>query len=55
MEPMNFFAAATADKAHLIGPIQTPSIMESSVAARLGMSNDQVHIDRNDSNGRWVW
>ena len=45
MEPMNFFADVTADKAHLIGPIQTPSIMESSVAARLGMSNDQVHIE----------
>lgn len=45
MEPMNFFADVTADKAHLIGPIQTPSIMESSVAARLGMSTDQVHIE----------
>jgi len=45
MEPMNFFADVTAEKAHLIGPIQTPSIMEPSVAARLGMNPDQVHIE----------
>ena len=43
MEPMNFFADVTADKAHLIGPIQTPAVI--SVAARLGMSTDQVHIE----------
>lgn len=45
MEPMNFFADVTAEKAHLIGPIQTPSIMEPSVAARLGMNPDEVHIE----------
>ena len=45
MEPMNFFADVTAEKAHLIGPIQTPSIMEPSVAARLGMNPDQVHVE----------
>tara|TARA_B100001093_G_scaffold362680_1_gene347445 strand:+ start:19168 stop:21465 length:2298 start_codon:yes stop_codon:yes gene_type:complete len=45
MEPMNFFADVTAEKAHLIGPIQTPSIMEPSVAGRLGMNPDQVHIE----------
>ncbi len=44
MEPMNFFANVTADKAELIGPIQTPEFMEKSVAARLGMTLDQVDI-----------
>ncbi len=44
MEPMNFFAHVTADKAELIGPTQTPEIMERSVAERLGMSLEQVDI-----------
>lgn len=44
MEPMNFFANVTADKAELIGPIQTPEFMEKSVAARLGMTLEQVDI-----------
>ena len=43
MEPMNFFADVTADKAHLIGPIQTPVLWNLS-CARLD-SNDQVHIE----------
>jgi isoquinoline 1-oxidoreductase subunit beta len=44
MEPMNFFANVTTDKAELIGPIQTPEFMEKSVAARLGMTLEQVDI-----------
>lgn len=44
MEPMNFFAHVTADKAELVGPIQTPEIMEKSVAARLGMPVEKVDI-----------
>jgi len=44
MEPMNFFANVTADKAELLGPIQTPEFMEKSVAARLGMTLEQVDI-----------
>ncbi|MGB5384260.1 MAG: molybdopterin cofactor-binding domain-containing protein [Lutimonas sp.] len=44
MEPMNFFANVTADKAELVGPIQTPEFMEKTVAARLGMPLEKVDI-----------
>lgn len=44
LEPLNFFADVTKEKAILIGPIQTPEYMEKSVATRLGMSLDQVDI-----------
>ncbi|MCB0582282.1 MAG: xanthine dehydrogenase family protein molybdopterin-binding subunit, partial [Phaeodactylibacter sp.] len=44
MEPMNFFANVTADKAELAGPIQTPEIMEKSVAARLGLPLEKIDI-----------
>lgn len=44
MEPMNFFAHVTADKAELVGPIQTPEFMEQSVAARLGMPLEKIDL-----------
>ena len=44
LEPLTFYANVTADKAELIGSIQTPEYMEQSVARRLGMSLDQVDI-----------
>ena len=44
MEPMNFFADVKADRATLVGPIQTPEFMEKTVAARLGMDLEQVDI-----------
>jgi len=44
MEPMNFFAHVTADKAELEGPIQTPSWLRGSVAERLGMKEEQISI-----------
>ncbi len=44
MEPMNFFANVTDDKAVLAGPVQTPEFMEKSVAARLGFPLDKVDI-----------
>lgn len=44
MEPMNFFAHVTADKAELVGPIQTPEIMEKSVSARLDMPPEKIDI-----------
>ncbi|MFK8055297.1 MAG: molybdopterin cofactor-binding domain-containing protein [Saprospiraceae bacterium] len=44
MEPMNFFANVTADKAELVGPVQTPEFMEKSIAARLGMTLEQVDL-----------
>jgi isoquinoline 1-oxidoreductase beta subunit len=44
MEPMNFFAHVTDDKAELAGPTQTPEFMEKSVAARLGLPLEKVDI-----------
>ncbi len=44
MEPMNFFAHVTSDKAELVGPVQTPEFMEKSVAARLGLPLEKVDI-----------
>jgi isoquinoline 1-oxidoreductase beta subunit len=44
MEPMNFFANVTDDKAELVGPVQTPEFMERSVAERLGIPLEKVDI-----------
>ena len=44
MEPMNFFAHVTEDKADLVGPIQTPEFMEKSIAQRLDMPVEKIDI-----------
>jgi isoquinoline 1-oxidoreductase beta subunit len=44
MEPMNFFAHVTADKAELAGPIQTPELMELSIAARFDLPLENIDI-----------
>lgn len=44
LEPMNFFAHVTADKADLYGPIQTPSWTQERVAKVLEMDKEQVYI-----------
>ncbi len=44
MEPMNFFAYVTEDKAELVGPVQTPEFMEKTVSARLGMPLEKIDI-----------
>ncbi|HNC98854.1 MAG TPA: molybdopterin-dependent oxidoreductase, partial [Myxococcota bacterium] len=44
MEPMNFFAHVTDERAELIGAIQTPEYLQKSVAERLGMPLEKVHI-----------
>ena len=44
MEPMNFFADVTPDKAVLVGPVQTPEYMEKSAAARLGLPLEKIDI-----------
>ncbi len=45
MEPMNFFAHVTEEKAHLAGPLQAPGLTESTVAARLGMPIENIEIE----------
>ena len=45
MEPMNFFAHVTEEKAELLGPIQTPEYLRKSVSSILGMPEDRITID----------
>jgi isoquinoline 1-oxidoreductase beta subunit len=45
MEPMNFYANVTADKAEFIGPIQTPERTRSQIAELLGRPESEVTID----------
>lgn len=51
LEPMNFFANVTADKAELVGPTQTPEFMEKSVAERLGLPLEKVDIQMTRQGG----
>ena len=44
MEPMNFFADVTEEKAVLAGPIQTPESMEKTISARLGLPLEKIDI-----------
>ena len=44
MEPMNFYANVTDEKAILKGPIQTPEFLEKTVAAVLDMPLDKIDI-----------
>jgi isoquinoline 1-oxidoreductase beta subunit len=44
MEPMNFFAHVTAEKAELAGPLQKPEITEKTLSARLGIPVEKINI-----------
>ncbi|GAB3921339.1 xanthine dehydrogenase family protein molybdopterin-binding subunit [Mucilaginibacter myungsuensis] len=44
MEPINFFANVTADKAELAGPLQAPGMIESAISARIGIPADKIDI-----------
>jgi len=44
MEPMNFFAHVTKEKAELSGPLQKPEITEKTLSARLGMPVEKIDI-----------
>lgn len=44
MEPMNFFAHVTADKAELHGPIQTPEYLQLSAADLLDLPLEKISI-----------
>ncbi len=45
MEPMNFFAHVTGDRAKLAGPLQAPALTRPTVAARLGIPEEQIEIE----------
>jgi len=42
MEPMNFFADVTGEKALLIGPLQKPELTEQTLSARLGIPLENI-------------
>ncbi|MES2797773.1 MAG: molybdopterin cofactor-binding domain-containing protein [Bacteroidota bacterium] len=44
MEPMNFFAHVTEEKAELSGPLQKPEMTEQALSARLGMPLEKIDI-----------
>jgi isoquinoline 1-oxidoreductase beta subunit len=44
MEPRNCFAHVTADKAEIYGPMQAPEFIIQTLAARLGMPKEKIHI-----------
>jgi CO/xanthine dehydrogenase Mo-binding subunit len=44
MEPMNFFAHVTAEKAELIGPLQKVELTEQTLSARLGLPVEAINI-----------
>ncbi len=44
MEPMNFFAHVTDEKAELVGPLQKPEYTEQALSARLGIPLEKIDI-----------
>jgi isoquinoline 1-oxidoreductase subunit beta len=44
MEPMNFFAHVTDEKAILSGPLQKPEFTEQALSARLGMPLEKIDV-----------
>ncbi len=44
MEPMNFYAHVTDEKADLAGPLQAPELIEGTLAARLGLPIEKIDI-----------
>lgn len=44
LEPMNFFADVTENKAILHGPIQTPEYLEKSASARLNIPLENIEV-----------
>ena len=44
LEPMNFFADVTEDFARLVGPIQTPEYLETTISDRFDLPKEKVDI-----------
>lgn len=45
MEPMNFFAHVTEAGVHVAGPLQAPSFIEGTLAARLNIPKTKIRIE----------
>jgi len=48
---MNFFAHVTADKAELVGPIQTPEALESAASTLLGLPLEKITVNMTRQGG----
>jgi len=44
MEPMNFFAHVTDEKALFVGPLQAPNFAEQTLVRRFGLSAEKIEI-----------
>src|SRR5690606_41889687 len=44
MEPVNCLAHVTAEKAELYGPTQAPEFVTQTLATRLGLPKEKIHI-----------
>lgn len=51
MEPMNFFAHVTEEKAELLGPIQTPEFLEKTLSSVLDMPLEKIDIQMTRQGG----
>lgn len=51
MEPMNFYADVSANKIHLVGPIQTPERTAGRVAELLERNIEEVHLEMSRMGG----
>ena len=45
MEPMNFFADVKGNKAYVAGPLQGPGLIEPTLAARLGIPEENIETE----------
>ena len=45
MEPMNTFAHVSDGRVKIVGPLQAPGLIEPTIAARLGISEDNIDIE----------
>lgn len=45
LEPMNFFADVSSDRAELIGPVQTPEQLRGSASQMLGIPESNITVD----------
>lgn len=44
MEPMNFFAHVSTEKALFVGPMQAPGMAEQTLANRFGLAPDKIEV-----------
>ena len=51
MEPMNFYAEVKGDRADVAGPLQGPGLIESTLAASLGIPEENINTEMTRQGG----